>query len=167
MKYLNPQRYLFLWMAALMLLAQGCAVTPADVYKVADTDGKKALATIELARIYTEMAVSVSLDPTTAPEAVAAFKAVNARLRPTIDALFEAYVDYKKAYDAWVAGDGSLSGQVMILAANLRGWVGAAQSHIDAMRSLVAKWKGAEVERLDQAERAIYARLNRVEVLGG
>ena len=156
-----------LWLLSAIVVLTGCAVTPADVYKVADTDGKKALATIELARIYTEMAVAVSSDPTTAPEAVAAFKAVNARLRPTIDALFEAYVDYKQAYDAWVAGDGTLSGQVMILAANLRGWVGAAQSHIDSMRSLVAKWKGAEVERLDRAERAVYARLNFVEVLVG
>lgn len=137
-------RMKFTLLGAVLALLSACAVTPVDVYREAETDGQKALATIELARIYTELALAVAADPATAPEVKSALKSANARLRPTVDALFEAYVDYKAALDAWKAGGETYTGKFLVLAANLRGWINAAQTHIDAMKGLVDKWKGAE-----------------------
>ncbi len=141
MRYLNPQRYLFLWVAALMLLLQACAVTPVDVYKEADSESQKVLATIEIAKIYTEAAVGVAANPATAPEVKHALQTVNGHLRKVIDTLFAVYIDYQNAKAAWEAGEPGAKGKLMVVSSNLKSWIVAAEVHINALKGLVTGGK--------------------------
>jgi len=141
MKYLNPQRYLFTWVALLMLLAlEGCSVTPARVYQAAETPEQKAFAVYGTFVVYEEQAAVLVQDERVPAGFKSWIKSADARAKPLVDAMLEAALTVEQVRSDFAKGVTTLD-KLVIVSMELDKWINRA---VPAVEALVHAVKGAK-----------------------
>lgn len=126
--------------AGLLAVGAGCATTPSDVFKAADTDAQRAYAVYGTFTVLEEQAAALVEDPAVKPEIKRAIAAADARAKPIVDAMLDTakvYDDIKEDVQKGVK-DKTL---LYTVASSLSAWL---KNAIPAVENLASAIKGAK-----------------------
>lgn len=136
MRYLNPQRYLFAFVAALMLALAGCATSPKAPYDAAELPEQKAFAVYGVFVIYEEQGAAMVEDPRTLEAVKQAIKTVDAKAKPVVDAMLDSALLVMDVRAKLAKGETTVD-KLVIASQSLQHWLDQAKPLVDSLVNIV------------------------------